>query len=399
MQSINLFSPEFKAHAYPMYATLRETDPIYPLSMPDGQTAWLILRYDDSLAALRDVRFGKDPTRAFDINNPRPLTYEGFELISKMMLNADPPDHTRLRALVQGVFTPRMIDGLQGRIEEITEELLDEATGKEEMDLISEFAFPLPIIVISEMLGIPIEDRDRFRRWSHALISAANDPEHLRRIIPQFTEFTSYLRDLFEERRIDPKEDVISGLVHAEAEGDKLSEQELYSMVILLIIAGHETTVNLIGNGMYALFEHPDQFEKLKAKPQLMESAIEEMLRYYSPIEVTTNRWALEDVSLRGKTIAKGDMVLIIIASANRDPAQFENPDQFDITRKENRHLAFGLGIHFCLGAPLARLEGRIAFSALLRRLPNSKPAVPLDTLSWQPGLLLRGLTTLPVRL
>ncbi|MBA4496505.1 cytochrome P450 [Paenactinomyces guangxiensis] len=393
---INLFSSEFKENAYQIYKQLRLNDPVHRITMPSGHHGWLITRYQDALAVLKDDRIIKNPRKVLNTDKPNRVLAES-DLLTNHMLSSDPPDHTRLRSLVQKAFTPRMVEGLRGRIEEIAHTLLNDVQDKGKMNVIDDFAFPLPIIVICEMLGIPAEDRDKFREWSNAIISATNQPDKMRQIQPQVQEFIDYLHDLITKRRQTPRDDLVSRLVHAESEGDQLTEKELFAMIFLLIIAGHETTVNLIGNGILALLEHPAQMEKLKQQPELIHSAVEEMLRYYSPVEIATNRWASEDIFLGGKKIPKGDMVLVMLGSANRDPEQFANPDQLDITRENNRHIAFGLGIHYCLGAPLARLEGEIAIQTLLARMPDIQLAVNPATLKWRPTFLMRGLEELPV--
>ncbi|WP_276207683.1 cytochrome P450 family protein [Paludifilum halophilum] len=396
IQTLDFFSSEFKAEAYPVYAELRAKDPVYRITMPDGQTGWVITRYQDAVSALKDNRLVKNP-RGLISSEDMVLSTMERDFITRHMLSSDPPDHTRLRSLVHKAFTPRMIEGLRQRIEQIVHGLLDEAEQRKRMDLIDDFAFPLPIIVICEMLGIPVQDRDRFREWSNAVIRATNHPERMQEAVPSIRAFIDYLRDLFDKRRGRPGDDLISALLHVESEGEQLTENELYSTVFLLIVAGHETTVNLIGNGVLALLEHPDQMDKLKNDPGLIRSTIEEMLRFYSPVEVATNRWAAEEVELHGKRIPKGDMVLVVLASANRDENRFDEPDRFDITRGANRHIAFGMGIHYCLGAPLARLEGEIAVNTLLQRMPDLRFGVDPKTLKWRPSYLMRGLIHLPV--
>ncbi|MGV7001958.1 cytochrome P450 family protein [Priestia megaterium] len=395
---LDLFSSEFKEHAYPFYATLREREPVYRFTLPNGQIAWLITRYKDAQAILKDNRFIKNPHTLLSqeqINMMFPTMER--DLLLNHMLSSDPPDHTRLRTLVHKAFTPKMIEGLRGRIQEVADTLLDAVQSKGKMNLVDEFAFPLPIIAICEMLGIPPEDRNQFRDWSDILIEAFNRPEKIQQARPTFQSFIKYMNQMIEDRRKNSTEDLVSALVHAETEGEKLTEKELYSMIFLLIVAGHETTVNLIGNGVLALLQHPKQLEKLKRHPELISSTIEEVLRFSGPVELATNRWAGEDVQIYESLIRKGDMVVVALASANRDETQFENPDLFDITRQNNRHLAFGMGIHYCLGAPLARLEGEIALLTLLRRIPNLHLNIDAETLKWRPSYLTRGLIELPL--
>lgn len=386
----DLFSKGFKKDPYPTFSQLREKDPIYRTLLPSGQYAWIVTRYEDAVVILKDQRFIKDATKLMDDDSSQ-------NIMAKTMLFSDPPDHRRLRSLVQQAFTPRMIEGLRERIEEITNELLDEIQRKNEIDFIDEFAFPLPIIVICEMLGVPTEDRNKFRDWSNTLVEASNNPESIEETQESLGAFIAYLQEFISKRRKDPQDDLISKLIQAEEEGDQFTAQEVSSLVFLLIIAGHETTVNLIGNGVLALLKHPEQKEKLQSNPDLIHSAVEECLRYDGPVEFSTDRWAGETVEFREKTIQKGDLVLVAIDSADRDPEQFEDPDVFDITRGKSRHIAFGKGIHFCLGAPLARLEAEIAISTLLRRLPELRLSKDPETLQYRPGMLIRGLKELPV--
>jgi cytochrome P450 len=312
------------------------------------------------------------------------------------MLSSDEPDHTRLRDLVQRAFTPRLVEGLRPRIESLTEELLDRAAGQNRIDVIRDYALPLPTTVIAEILGVPVSDRQRFQGWSAAMVDVAG-PLQILRSVPSFRAFFRYIRELVKRRRQRPENDLISALVAAEEADDKLNEDELRAMVLLLLVAGYETTVNLIGNGTLALIENPGESEKLRAQPSLMPSAVEELLRYSSPLEMATQRWALRDIEIAGVTIPKGDLVAAGIASANRDPQQFERPDVLSLTREPNRHVAFGLGIHHCLGAQLARLEAQIAFTTLLQHFPQIRLAVPRNGLRWRKSLFLRGLEALPV--
>lgn len=392
----DLASPAFVADPYPTYARLREHAPIQRVRLPDGFAVWLVTRYDDVVAIFKDERFVKDYRNTLPPDQ-RAQFHSGpgvFAILNRHMLDRDPPDHTRLRALVSKAFTPRMIEQLRPRIQTIADDLLQAVQDQGQMDLIDAYAFPLPITVISEMLGVPLADRDTFRRWSNVLVGDSPDPAGQ---YEAAVGFTTYLRDLVNQRRRTPASDLISGLVQAEEQGDKLSEDELLAMLFLLLVAGHETTVNLIGNGTLALLQHPDQMQKLRDDPTLLKPAIEELLRYDGPVETSTFRFAREDVEIGGQTIRRGEPVLVVIAAANHDPAHFAAPDQLDVTRTDNRHVAFGHGIHFCLGAPLARMEGQIAIGTLLRRMPDLRLAVPADQLQWRPGLLIRGLQRLPV--
>ncbi|MBV9893908.1 MAG: cytochrome P450, partial [Chloroflexi bacterium] len=345
----------------------------------------------DVVASLTDARFSADRTR-----QDLPELAESYQF-AKSMLVSDPPDHTRLRALVQKAFTPRMVEQLRPRIIAIVGELLDRIAQRDgAFDVIADFAHPLPVVVIAELLGVPAEDRVRFSEWS-AVLAASLDPlvsEDLANRVPGARDAVdAYLRGIIAERRKQPRSDLISALVAAEERGDVLSEPELVVMCRLLLIAGHETTVNLIGNGTNALLRHPDQFAKLREDPGLITSAIEELLRYDSPVQMT-GRIATEPVQFDGHTVQPGEWILPLLGAANHDPAQFADPERLDLTRNPNAHVAFGRGIHFCLGAPLARLEGQVAIGALVRRFPSL-------ALAGEPvrrkQITLRGLQSLPV--
>ncbi|HEY6750398.1 MAG TPA: cytochrome P450 [Rubrobacteraceae bacterium] len=399
---VDLFDPTFKANPYPTYAELRSEAPVYRAELPDGRGVWLVTRYDDVVAVLKDERFAKDWRSAM---TPEQLTQippipEVMKPLSENMLDKDPPDHERLRRLVSKAFTPRLIERMRPRVQEIADTLLDAVKTKDKggMDLIDDYAFPLPITVIAELLGVPVEDRNRFREWSDAAVSGDTTQEYVEKILlPHMQAFIDYLRALFEEKRDNPKDDLISALVLAEEAGDRLSEDELLAMVFLLLVAGHETTVNLIGNGTLALLQNPDQLQKLRDDPSLIKPAIEELLRYDGPVETSTERFAREDVAIGDTVIPKGEMVMIVIAAADHDPERFPEPDALDIARADNRHLAFGKGIHHCLGAPLARMEGQIALGTLLRRMPDLRLKGSPESLTWRPGMVLRGLKGLPV--
>jgi cytochrome P450 len=313
------------------------------------------------------------------------------------MVSSDPPDHTRLRSLISIAFTPRLVEQWRPRIQAIIDELLDQVQAKGEMELIEDFAFPLPATVLIELFGIPDEDKPRFRKLSNAVLEAAGNLAARMGANTVIDEFEVYLHQLINDKREHLSDDLLSKLIQSEAEGKKLSAKELVSTIFLFLGAGHETTTNLISNAMLALMLHPDQMEKLKQDPSLIKTAIEEFLRYQGPLMTATPRWALEDVELGGKLIQRGDEVAVVLASANRDPEMFRDPDMLDIMRQENRHLAFGKGIHFCLGAPLARLEGQLAINTLLRRMPNLRLNADPQTLTWRPGLFVMGLYKLPL--
>jgi hypothetical protein len=390
----NPMDPDFVADPYPMYHRLRAEDPVHrsPLGF------WVLTRYADVIAMLRDPRLIKEPIAAFvaarfGMAVPPP----GLGL---SMLDRDPPDHTRLRGLVSKAFTPRALEALRPGIQEIVNGLLDAVERRGSMDLIEEFAYPLPVRVICEMLGVPVRDHERFKQWGLDIargldaIMLPPDSEVGRRSVTGRRGLADYFRELIAERRAAPREDMLSALIAAEEAGDKLNEEELLATCILLLVAGHETTVNLIGNGTLALLRHPAELRKLREHPGLIATAVEELLRFDGPVQRTA-RIPSEDITLGGQTIGKGEMVMPFLGAANRDAAQFPDPDRLDITRADNRHIAFGMGIHFCLGAPLARMEGQIAINTLLARLPRL--ALATDRPRFRQSLTLRGLETLPV--
>jgi cytochrome P450 len=414
-----LFSADFKERAFQAYAAMREKGPVASVTLPTGEPIWFVTRYAEAVAFLKDdERFANDPSSALTEEEYAQLFQQATEHLSveqqqmaaqtdeilrRNLLAVDPPDHSRLRRLVAIPFTPKYIEGLRPRVQAIADTLLDavqartDETGRREMELISDFAYPLPLTVISEMLGIPLADRDAFREWSQAAVSFTPADRANPAVTAKLIEFIAYLRRLVADKRSNPGDDLLSGLVLAEAEGDKLSENELLSMIFLLIVAGHETTVNLIGNGMLALFEHPEQRARLQEDPNLLKAAIEEMLRYYGPVEMSLTRWVRQDTEFGGQRLRRGEQILALLASANHDGEQFPNPDVFDISREPNRHAAFGTGIHSCLGATLARLEGQIAFATLLSRMPDLALAIPRAEVRWRDATFLRGLTQLPV--
>lgn len=381
----DFLSQETRRNPHAFYEPLRSTE---PLLYVEGLNAWVLTTYEDALWLLKDPRFIKDAQKVFSLEGRQQ------EMASRMrnMLMVDPPDHTRLRSLVSKAFTPRMIEQLRPRIQQIADELLDAVQEQGQMDLLPAFAYPLPITVISEMLGIPVADRQQFRVWTQAIINMQEEAHR-----NSLDEFFGYIETLLEEKRKYPDNDLISSLIQVEEHGDQLRGNELVSMIFLLIVAGHETTVNLLGNGTLALLQHPEQLQQLQRDPTLIPGAVEELLRYTAPVSLSDERWAGEDIELHGKLIRKGDMVLAALISANADPEQFPAGSTLDITRRENQHLAFGKGIHFCLGAPLARLEGQIAFSTLLRRLPNLHLVDDPEQLVWNLNPMLRGLKSLPV--
>jgi cytochrome P450 len=396
---VNIASPEFKANPYPFYAQLRAEAPVHRMTLPTKETAWLISRYDDVTMVLKDERFVKDTSNALtpEQDSNQRWFRKLFKALKRNMLDLDPPDHTRLRALVHKAFTPRLIEQMRERVQGLTDELLENVQARGHMDLIRDYALPVPTTIIAEMLGVPVQDRHKFHRWSNALMSAASSSWEMVKAVPNAWALMRYLRKIIHKRRANPQDDLVSALARAEEAGDTLSEDELLAMVFLLLVAGHETTVNLIGNGTLALLEHPDQMARLRNDPALIRPAVEELLRYTSPVEMATERYAREDVTMAGITIPRGEMVFAVLASANRDERQFTNADSLDITREPNKHLSFGLGTHFCLGASLARLEGQIAIGTLLRRFADVRLTVAPGALRWRRGLLLRGLEALPM--
>jgi cytochrome P450 len=399
----DLASSRFKADPYPFYARVRAEAPVWGTTLPDGRIAWLVTRYEDVARVLKDDTFAKDKLNAMDSEQRAKTPWvPGFlKPLERNMLDLDDPDHARLRALVSKAFTPRLIERLRGRIEVLCEELLDAMERKRRRkggaELVADYALPLPATVIAELLGVPAEDHAKFHRWSNRVVSVSSKRDMLR-AVPAALSFVRYLRNLVERRRADPRDDLITALIQAEEAGDKLSKDELLAMAFLLLVAGHETTVNLISSGTLALLEHPEQMKRLRHEPLLVKPAVEELLRYTSPVEMATERYAREDVEIKGTTIPRGELVLAVLGSANRDERHFEDPDVLDLARDPNRHLAFGRGgVHHCLGAPLARMEGQIAISAFLRRFPEARLIAAPQSLRWRRGVFLRGLQKLPL--
>jgi cytochrome P450 PksS len=399
----DLASPRFKADPYPFYARLRAEAPVWRTTLPDRRAAWLVTRYEDVAKVLREDTFAKNKLNAMDPEQrAKTLWIPNFlKPLERNMLDLDDPDHARLRALVSKAFTPRLVEQLRGRIEVLCEELLDAMKRKGErrgqIELVADYALPLPATVIAELLGVPAEDHAKFHRWSNRLVSVSSKRDMLR-AVPAALSFVRYLRKLIERRRADPQDDLITALIRAEEAGDKLSKDELLAMAFLLLVAGHETTVNLIASGTLALLEYPEQTDRVKREPSLVKPAIEELLRFTSPVEMATERYAREDVEIADTTITRGELVLAVLGSANRDDRHFEDPDVLDLARDPNRHFAFGRGgVHHCLGAPLAHMEGRIAISTLLRYFPEARLAVAPESLRWRRGVFLRGLQRLPL--
>jgi len=370
----NPFAPGMLADPYAMYRALREHDPIHRSEMMES---WVLTRYDDIDAVLMDNRFSSDRTRAetqFSQLMREQQEQYGPMSNAQTMLTSDPPDHTRLRKLVSKAFTPRAVENLRPRIQEIVDFVLAEVGERGKFEIIHDLAYPLPVIVIAEMLGVPPEDRHRFKDWSDTVVATLGGPftppevmEAGRKAIDELAEYFSHI---IAERRAEPEEDLISGLIAAEEGGQVLSEDEIFATCILLLIAGNETTTNLIGTSMLALFRNSDQMQLLRDDPTLISSAVEELLRYAGPVH-GTGRVPKEDVEIAGHTFKPGEMVFTLLAAGNRDPSHYENPEKLDITRNPTDHLAFGDGIHFCLGAPLARAEAQIAIGTLIQRFPK----------------------------
>jgi cytochrome P450 len=394
----DLFSPAFKADPFPTLALMRQEDPVYSHHAPDGRVIWYITRYDDVAAVLKDdVHFVKDSNRAVAAASQSSRRSVIHRLINENMLFSDPPDHTRLRGLVSQAFTPRRVEQMQGRVEAIAAELLDKVADRGQMDVIVAYALPLPVAVITEMLGVPAADQAQVTDWSQAIISPGSRGLTYSGRKAKVQALLAYLRRMFAERQREPQDDLVTALVQAEEAGEKLSEAELFGMVALLLVTGHETTVNLIGNSTLALLGHPEQLALLEQGAVSWETAVEELLRYDGPVETSTTRWVGQDVVFKGQQMRRGDVVRVVLASANRDGCSFAMPDRLDLQRQDNRHLAFGLGLHYCLGAPLARLEGKVALRMVFGRLHNVRLEIPVEQLRWRSGVLFRGLKELPV--
>jgi cytochrome P450 len=395
--SIDLASPAHKAAAHEVYARLRNDEPICKIKLPAGQQGWLITRYEDVSSLLKDERLVKDPANALtpEMLVKQPRIPKFLTPLTRNMLGMDDPDHARLKKLVQAGFTPRRMDQLVGRTEEIAEHLIRDLNRQRRFDLIQTFALPLPVTVISELLGVPETDRARFARWSQVLLSAPSGSWRIVLSLPGMINFVRYLRKLIAMKRRNPDDGLVTALVAIETNGDRLSGEELQAMIAILLSAGHETTTNLIGNGTLALLRDPRARERLAAEPDVASRAVEELLRYDGPVEATTYRYARTDFELAGARVARGDIVLGAVASANRDDRQFAAPDSLDFDRKSNRHLSFGEGGHYCVGAALARMEARVAFNTLLRHFPGMKLEMSDSELRWRPSPVLRGLEKL----
>jgi cytochrome P450 len=396
----NPFDPKLRTDPYSVYRALREEVPVF---WSDLMQVWVLTRYDDVLGVLRDhARFSSERTRA---RNPMVQQMESYRMASgplgtaPTMLSLDPPAHTRMRNLVNKAFTPRVVDRNRPRIQTIAEELLDALPDPQQLDVVSDLAVPLPVIVVAEVLGIPPSDREQFKSWSSDIAGSLGGPfqsaDVIERSVRSANEIAGYFREQISLRRRQPREDLLSALCAAEEQGDLLSEDELIATCILLLVAGNETTTNLIGNGMLALLRNSDQRHRLQEDPSLIETGVEEMLRYEGPAQMTS-RIVLQDLDFCGHAFKEGQVVLALLGAANRDPTHFPDPEMFDVGRRPNRHLAFGLGIHYCVGAPLALAEAQVAFGTLLRRLPELEAV--FEEPDWGQSFILRGLNRLPVR-
>jgi cytochrome P450 len=387
---------------FPLFAKVRELGPVHAVTLADGHDAWLVVGYDEARAALNDPRLSKDMLSALARGGG--VVAEGLPgpAFARHMLSVDPPDHTRLRRLVSSAFTPRRVEELRPRVQRIIDDLLDDvaAAGPDaRVDLVRAFAFPLPFTVICEMLGVPESDRGRLGTGLTSLLVPTSTPAEYAHARAASDVVVAMLEALVEAKQKSPGNDLVSGLISARDGDERLTTQELLSTIFQLIVAGHDTTASLIGNGIVALLRNPEELDDLRADPARLAGAIEEMLRYDAPVPHSTFRYAIAPIEIGDVTIPEGAQVIICLAAANRDRGQFADPDTLHIERAESRHLAFGFGIHHCLGAPLARMEGQLAFGSLLRRFPDLRLAVAFEELHWGhgDGLVLRGLSELPI--
>ena len=422
---LDISDPTFMATAYDTYDALREKGRVARVKFGSddegkesqsprdrffNRESFFVTHFDDVVATLLDDRFSVDPRSGLTAEQrEHDETPEEFRPFARSIISIDPPDHTRIRKLVQPSFTGRGMEAMRPSIQKTVDDLLDsaerdadargETPGNRRMELVSQFAYPFPVTVISDLLGIPREDREQIRGWTENLlrVDRGRDEAMNEQVRQGLRDFIAYLKELFARKRREPAEDMISRMVLMEDDGDTLTEEETLATVFLMYLAGHVTTVNLVGNGVVALLTHPEQFAKLQADPNLAKNVVEETLRYWGPVDFVGRRMATEDLEIAGTPIAAGDQVTVSLAGANRDPKRFVAPDTFDISREDaNRHVAFGKGIHVCLGAPLARVEGQVAFETLIRRYPGLRLAVPADEIKWS-GSFLRGFRQVPL--
>lgn len=395
----NLLRPEVRANPYALYARIRETDPVH---WDEPMGFWVVTRYTDAIAVLHDHRFSKAQGLDAALNrlpeHEREVARPIYQTFARQMLYADPPYHTQLRGLVSKAFTPRMIERMRAHIQQIVDDLLDAVQSSGRMDVIEQLAYPLPILVVMEMLGLPASERAQFKQWSDEFTATLGVVRHSPEIFAKAQEglaaITDYICARHEQLHRQPQDDLLSALSSVEEQGNLLTHEELVANTLLLLLAGHETTTNLIGNGLLALLHHPDQMQMLRDDLSLIGVAIEELLRYDNPVQIVW-RYATEAITIADKTIRKGQIVNVLLGAANRDPEQFREPETLDLRRAIHRHLGFSLGTHFCLGAPLARLEGEMAFTTLLRRMPNLK--LETEDLEWHDHPTFHALKSLPV--
>jgi len=392
----HLLDPEVLADPYPLYRRLRTEDPVHWDSFLH---AWVVTRYPDVIRVLHHFSASRTPTpeqlSGMNLSALNPIA----KVMVRQMLFLDPPDHTRLRTLASAAFTPARVERLRSHIQDIADSLIDGLVSKRSMDLVADFAAPLPAIVTAEMLGVPVADHEKLKNWSadfaEMLGNFQHNPDRFPRVLSSVESMGAYFRSAMKEQRVHPRDGLIHAMMTAEVDGSKLSEEEIVANLIVTMVGGQETTTNLIGNGMVTLLRNRSEMERLRADSSIIHPAVEELLRYESPSQHTA-RVAPEDLEMGGMQIRKRQAVIAVMGAANRDPERFPDPDRLDLTRPDNRHFAFGSAAHFCFGAPLARIEGQIAFETLLRRLPNLalKPDAPL---TWRHNLGLRGLTAVPV--
>ncbi|MFE4456068.1 cytochrome P450 [Nocardia tengchongensis] len=403
IESFDVTSPAFKRAPYEILAELRKNSPIAKISLPGDQSGWLVTRYDDVEALFRDSRITNNPADVYPTEVIAAVFPHGEfsdALLHSMIFASNPADHARLRKLVSVSFTPRFIETWRPRVQQIVNALIDQLPAHGEFDFVREVAFPLPMQVISEMLGVPAADLDKFRTWSNLYVDSMGNPVAALQIKDEMQSFMEYLLDLVEAKASQPEQDLLSDLIRVELEGDRLSRQELIGMAQLLILAGNETTSTLLSSAMLTFFQHPDQATIVKNDPSLFKQAIEEIIRYRSPLMNANDRWVVEDFEYHGQQLKKGDQIYLCVNSANRDEQRFTDAATFDITREDNqRHLGFGKGMHFCLGAPLARLQAMVGLSTVFERLPGLELAVAMEQLTWRPGITSNTLDALPVRL
>jgi cytochrome P450 len=429
LTQLDLRDPNFMANAYETYAELRDEGRVVRVKFGAGEAeedgkakspreqffnreTYFVTRFDDVVSTLLDDRLSSSlQTQVRAEEGTEEPVPEEFRPFARSIISLDPPDHTRIRKLVQPSFTGRTMDAMRGKIQQTVDRLLDraeqeaaargETAPNRQMELIRAFAYPFPVTVISDLLGIPWEDREQIKGWTENLLRVDRGRDRAggldEEVRAGLREFSAYLTRLFERKRREPADDMISQLLRVEEDGDVLEEEEVLATVFLMYLAGHVTTVNLVGNGVVALLTHPEELAKLKADPALAKNVVEETLRYWGPVDFIARRTAMEDMEVAGTRIAKGEQVSVGLASANHDPAKFAHPDVYDVSRPDaNRHVAFGKGIHVCLGAPLARVEGQVAFETLFRRFPDLRLAVPADEIEWG-GSFLRGFRQIPL--